>query len=83
MLVDTGSSWNWVMSCNKNVHRDWAKKLCPYFDESQSSSLSSTGQSKTITYGGNATVGGPVYEENLMVYGSREMTGRLPIILSR
>jgi hypothetical protein len=34
MLVDTGSSWNWVMSCNNNTGHYWEKHKCPYFDES-------------------------------------------------
>ena len=83
LLVDTGSSWNWVLTCNKNIHQHWAGKECPYFDDTQSTSLGGTGRSKTITYAGNITVGGPVVNDYLEVFGSKEMKARLPFILSR
>ena len=36
-LVDTGSSWNWVYSCNKDKHDFWKTHDCPFFDEHSSS----------------------------------------------
>lgn len=50
LLVDTGSSWNWVMSCNKNEEGYWRGRVCPYFDETESSTLTPTGTRKSITY---------------------------------
>lgn len=32
-LIDTGSSWTWAMSCNKNEEPYWKLNNCPYFDE--------------------------------------------------
>lgn len=83
LLVDTGSSWNWVMSCNKNEEGHWRGRVCPYFDETESSTLVPTGTRKSITYASNVTVSGPVYDEYMEVLGSKAMRAHLPLILSK
>ena len=83
LLVDTGSSWSWVMSCNKHENDYWENNTCPYFDMTTSSSLSPMEKEKQIVYGGNTTVRGSVYDEYLQVYGSSEMKAHFPIILKK
>ena len=41
LLVDTGSSWTWVNSCNKAFNSYWKYNDCPkyYFDMTKSSTI--------------------------------------------
>jgi hypothetical protein len=63
LLVDTGSSWNWVASCNKTT---WKGDKCPsyYFNESLSSTLTCSDKTKRIGYLGSA-VEGPICEDEV------------------
>lgn len=63
LLVDTGSSWNWVNTCSGEfqTYRDQAKNnaTCPsyYFDSKKSPTLSCSSEQKYIRYGSGATLG--------------------------
>ena len=37
LLADTGSSWTWVKSCDKEMYTFWQDNQCPsyYYDESK------------------------------------------------
>ena len=50
LLVDTGSSWTWVKSCDKTQFPYWESHSCPeyYFDEAASTSLTCTDKTRFI-----------------------------------
>ena len=52
ILLDTGSSWTWVNSCNPDANY-WKQHECPsfFFDQTKSSSISYSGEEKYIKYG--------------------------------
>jgi hypothetical protein len=56
LLIDTGSSWNWINACNFNKTSDAA---CPefFFNPNRSSSLQCSGDIKKINYGLGETEG--------------------------
>ena len=39
LLIDTGSSWTWVYSCDKEKNPYWQDHYCPYFKQWESSTL--------------------------------------------
>jgi hypothetical protein len=50
LLADTGSSWNWVKSCDKDEYAYWQNNQCPeyYFDQAVSSTLECTDKNQFI-----------------------------------
>ena len=84
MLVDTGSSWSWVKSCDPSRSSYWQDNSCPYFRQNDSSTLTSTGEDHSIEYGGGwMTISGPVYEDYMQPQGAApdEVRAKMPIIL--
>lgn len=79
-LVDTGSSWNWVHSCNPDKFAFWTNHTCPYFRVNESSTLECSEERKYIQYG-SGEVEGPICQEDLLVYGTDDMEAHMPMIL--
>lgn len=77
LLVDTGSSWNWVQSCGPNF-----KGECPayYFNTSSSSSLECTEEYKYIRYA-SMWINGQLCKDTLHVYNTGDMRVKMPFLL--
>lgn len=67
-MLDTGSSWTWVNSCNSDVNDFWNYNECPfyYYDEDESSTLECTDENKYIKYG-IGELWGNICEENIQI----------------
>jgi hypothetical protein len=73
LLVDTGSSWTWVNSCNKAYNPYWTKNKCPsyYFDMTKSTTLKCSKNTKYIKYG-VGEINGNICEDYISIHQSRE-----------
>ena len=69
LLVDTGSSWTWVNSCNKAYNSYWNENSCPfyYFDMTKSTTLKCSKRTKYIKYG-VGEIDGNICEDVLTVH---------------
>jgi len=74
LLVDTGSSWTWVNSCNKAYNPYWNENKCPsyYFDMTKSTSLKCSKETKYIKYG-VGEIDGNICEDIMSVHQSRQI----------
>lgn len=73
LLLDTGSSWTWVDSCNSEIHPQWKENECPeyYFNEDASSTLQCTDEYKFIKYGRGA-MNGQICKDYMQVTGESQ-----------
>jgi hypothetical protein len=86
LMIDTGSSWTWVNSCNSDVNEYWDREgnECPfyYFDEDESTSLECSDETKYIKYGIGELYGN-ICEENVAAVGVDNLSARMEFLSSQ